>query len=572
MQDLPSIEDLLNESPEEKKAAETALPKERLEEKMHEIRLGEKEAIAKTEAELTGTGHINLVGFPISPEALALVPEKRAKELQAVSFLYTGPEIRLGCVNPNSSEVESLAFELSERYKANVRKYKVSEHSFEEAIKLYAMLPKIRKVTKGVSISDEEIQRYRDEIKDFDAIQSVLSGANTTDMVVVVTAAALELGSSDIHIEAEEKDVAVRLRIDGILQDVAKLPKESWGKVVNRIKLIAGLKMNITDRPQDGRYTIYLSEEKVDVRTSTLPTAFGESIVMRILRSDATKFDFAELGLRPSVLEKLQREVQKPHGMIVTTGPTGSGKTTTLYSILRRLNNPEVKIITLEDPIEYKLEGISQSQIDHAHDYTFAKGLRSLLRQDPDIVMVGEIRDLETAEIAIQAALTGHLLLSTIHTNDAAGAIPRFLSMGVKPFLLAPALNAIIGQRLVRRVCEDCKKEVQIDEATRAKVDALISSLPEEERASLSETQAFYTGEGCDKCNGTGYRGRIGIYELLLMTDDVGKAVLEGNTTEYQMRELAAAQGMITMAQDGVLKALGGLTTLDEVFRVTNEG
>ena len=276
----------------------------------------------------------------------------------------------------------------------------------------------------------------------------------------------MKLGSSDVHIEAEEKGIAVRFRVDGILQEVALLDREQWKRIINRIKLIASLKMNVTDQAQDGRFSIFQKNKTIDVRTSTIPTSYGESVVMRLLNPDSISLAFEELGFRAPMLKKLQKEVEKPNGMIITTGPTGSGKTTTLYAILKKLNTKDVKIITLEDPVEYKVEGLNQSQIDYSKDYTFAKGLRSILRQDPDIVMVGEIRDLDTAEIAIQAALTGHVMLSTIHTNDAAGAIPRFLSMGVKPFLLAPALNAIMGQRLVRKICKDCKEEMTLDAET----------------------------------------------------------------------------------------------------------
>ena len=582
--DLPSIEDLLKKPSAAPAAASVSAPapapaatgtpstSEKFDEKMSAIHLGEKETLAKGEAGGLGVGYVNLVGFAVSPEALSLIPEAQAKELKAVAFLFTGSEIRVGAPDPKNPAVVELTYQLGERNKAGAAVYKISEHSLETALKLYDSLPKIKQVVKGVRITDEELDRYRAAIKDFAAVQKLLTDASTTDVLTVIISAALELDSSDLHIEAEEAGIKFRLRVDGLLQDVATLPPESWKKIISRIKLIAGLKINITDRPQDGRFTIFLKGEKVDVRTSTLPTAYGESVVMRILRSGAVKLDFEKLGLRPAVFEKLRKEIEKPHGMIVTTGPTGSGKTTTLYAVLQRLNKTDVKIITLEDPIEYKVEGINQSQIDHTKDYTFAKGLRSILRQDPDIVMVGEIRDLETAEIAIQAALTGHLMLSTIHTNDAAGAVPRFLSMGVKPFLLAPAMNAFLGQRLVRKVHEDCKEEVQPDTETLERVKKILSEIP----ANAGETVdvaslKFVKGKGCAVCNNTGYKGRVGIYELLVMTPDVEQAVLSGTVSEYQMREIAQKQGMVTMVQDGMLKVVDGLTSVDEVFRVAME-
>ena len=282
---------------------------------------------------------------------------------------------------------------------------------------------------------------------------------------------------------------------------------------------------------------------------------------MRLLRSTAVGLKFEDLGLRGRAYEQLKQEIGRPNGMIITTGPTGSGKTTTLYAILNTLNNPETKIITLEDPVEYKLAGVAQSQIDASKDYTFATGLRSILRQDPDVVMVGEIRDLETADIAIQAALTGHLVLSTIHTNSAAGAIPRFLAIGAKSFLLAPGLNAMIGQRLVRKIHEECKEEVKLDDEMMKKVKLILGALQ-------SGTHKFYRGRGCTKCFNLGYKGRIGIYEVMVMNKEIEEVILSGKVSEYVMQEIGIKNGMVTMVQDGLLKALDGITTVEEVFSV----
>ena len=553
------------------KTEEEMTPAEKLERKMSKIEIGSKEKEAEAAAKALEIPYINLVGFAISPDALRLIPEEKAKELKTLAFLYTGPELRVGSVNPENEEIKQLAFGLGERFKTHVDLYKITEDSFNHAVELYRTLPKVRKIVKGVQIKEEELSAYQEKMESFKDIDAILKEASITDVLAIVVAASLKLGSSDIHIEAEEKDIAVRLRVDGILQDVAKIDVKQWKKIINRIKLIAGLKLNITDKPQDGRFTIYQKDKKIDVRTSTLPTAWGESVVMRILNPDSIQLEFEQLGFRKAAFERLAREIEKPHGMVVTTGPTGSGKTTTLYAILKKLNKPGVKIITLEDPVEYKLEGINQSQIDHSKEYTFAKGLRSILRQDPDIVLVGEIRDLETAETAIQASLTGHLLLSTIHTNDAAGAIPRFTAMGVKPFLLAPSLNAIMGQRLVRRVCEQCKQEDTPDPEVLTKVKELLDSIPENSGEAKPDTSVmkFYKGVGCDTCNNTGYKGRVGIYEILIKNAEIEKFILEGDVSEYKMREVAAAQGMVTMAQDGLLKAIEGQTSIEEIRRVT---
>jgi type II secretory ATPase GspE/PulE/Tfp pilus assembly ATPase PilB-like protein len=571
MSDIQSIEDLLQTTGANKPESGTTAT-EQLGEKMKEVRSKEKELEAQRNAQSRGAQYVNLKGFPISPEALRLIPRKQAKELNAVVFIFTGAEVRIGSTDPTDERVKELLFQLQERHKANGGIYQISEESFQIALAAYDRLPRITKIVKGVKITEEEIGQYAKELNHFSDIQKLVDQASVTDIITVVMAAAVQFNTSDVHVEAEEHDIAIRFRLDGVLQDVAKLPHDLWKKIISRIKLVSGLKINVTDRPQDGRFTIFLKSGDTDVRVSTIPTTWGESVVMRILKPSAIDVEFAKLGFRPASEAKLRNEIKKPHGMIITTGPTGSGKTTTLYSMLRMLNEPDVKIITLEDPIEYKLEGINQSQIDHTKQYTFASGLRSILRQDPDVVMVGEIRDLETAEIAINAALTGHLLLSTLHTNDAAGALPRFISMGVKPFLLAPALNAMIGQRLVRRVCQECKEEIQLDTEQMAFIKQHVAEIPENsgEEITPEADWTFYRGKGCDTCNHTGYKGRVGIYEILTMSEEI-KAALSDNISEHEVRELAKQQGMVTMLQDGVLKTIDGLTTIDEIMRVTKE-
>jgi type IV pilus assembly protein PilB len=575
--DIQSIEDLLKYTGAGATATATSdggerTTVEKFEEKMADVRLKEKEQEAQSEAAQLGVPYVNLKGFPISPEALRTVPLARAQALKTVCFLYSGQEIRLASIDPDQEGVKNLLFELQERYKANGGVYKISEESLRVAIKAYDTLPQIKEIVKGVQVTDAELEKFQSKLKTFTDIQKVVDNASVTDIITIVMAAALQFDTSDVHVEAEEKKIALRFRIDGVLQDVATLPHDFWKKIVARIKLISGLKINVINKPQDGRFTIFLKSGDTDVRVSAIPTTWGESVVMRVLKPGSINVEFGQLGCRPLAEKKLLKEIQKPHGMIVTTGPTGSGKTTTLYAILRKLNTSDVKIITLEDPIEYKLEGINQSQIDHSRDYTFASGLRSILRQDPDIVMVGEIRDLETADVSINAALTGHLMLSTLHTNDAAGALPRFISMGVKPFLLAPSLNAIIGQRLARRVCQKCKAEVQLNDDEMAFVKKSISDLsPASGETVAPESEwKFYKGKGCGACNGTGYKGRLGMYEILIMSEEI-KAALSESLSEYQVRDLAKQQGMVTIQQDGVLKVLDGLTSVDEVLRTVGE-
>ncbi len=548
-------------------------PAEKLAERMKEIDIKAKEQEIERQSAVAGFPYINLAGFPISPEAIALIPKEQALQHKALCFLSTGDEVRIGAVNPGDAAVQELLYQVQERANSKGALYLVSPHSFETAVKLYDALPVIRKVVKGVAIAEADLAKFSG-VTDFAAIDAMLKKASVTDVVTIVIAAALEADASDVHVEAEEHAVVVRFRLDGILHETAKLPNDLWPKVASRIKLLAGLKINIADRPQDGRFTIFLAEDKVDVRVSMLPTSYGESVVLRLLRASGAgkTADFANLGIRGRAFAELAKQIERPNGMIVTTGPTGSGKTTTLYAILRKLNSPEMKIITLEDPIEYKLEGINQSQIDTSKDYTFAKGLRSILRQDPDVVMVGEIRDLETAEIAIQAALTGHLVISTIHTNSASGVVPRFLSMGVKPFLLAPAVNAVIGQRLVRRICEQCKKEDALAPEVLARVKKILGDIPANsgEKVDLKKLK-FMKGGGCKACMGLGYKGRMGVYEIMIMDKDIEKVILSEKISEYAMQEIAVAKGMVTMVQDGLLKALDGATSVEEVFRVAAE-
>ena len=547
----------------------------KFQEKMRDIGIKERELQAEQRAGELGYQYINLDGFPISPEALILIAEEQAKKLSAVCFFLGASDIRIGAINPDDPTVKALSQELGKKYHARSAVYLISPHSLEFALRLYRMVPKVRKFVSGVEIPAEDIKRFEKDIQTFQDLSRRLEEVSVTDMVTLIMAAAIKARSSDIHIEAEEKTIKVRFRIDGILHDVAKLDPKIWPQIITRIKLVSRLKINIDDRPQDGRFTIFLTQEKIDVRVSTLPTAYGESVVMRLLMSSAVGIAFEELGIRGKSFELLRNEIKKPNGMIVTTGPTGSGKTTTLYAILNKLNDPGTKIITIEDPIEYKIAGVNQSQVDRSKGYTFANGLRNILRQDPDIVMVGEIRDLETAEIGINAALTGHLVVTTLHTNDAAGTIPRFLAMQVKPFLLAPAINAMIGQRLVRRVCEHCKQEAELDNQTMSKVMKVLAQIPEQSGFHIPDNELrqlkFYRGAGCEECQGLGYKGRLGIFEVMTMSKEIETLILTGQVSEYDMRTIGAKSGMITMIQDGLLKAADGMTTVEEVFRVAKD-
>lgn len=566
--DIQSIEDLITASQGKEIDENSSLGKFQVKQK--EINIKEMEQVAEKSANGQGVPYINLFGFPISPEALALIEEERAKDLQAVPFFYDGKRIRIGAIDPLDEMVIKMAQELGKKYFSEIEVYLISQNSFQNALKLYRSVPKVRKISRGVEVSEEDLNRFSEKFSSFNDLQKAIDDASVTDIVTVIMAASVKSNASDIHIEAEEKIIKIRFRVDGVLHDAAIINSELWKKIISRMKVLAKVKINITDKPQDGRLSINTNKERIDIRASFLPTNYGESVVLRLLKSSAVGLGFEDLGIRDRSFKQLKNEVERPNGMIITTGPTGSGKTTTLYAVLKKLNSPQTKIITIEDPIEYQLAGVNQSQTSER--YTFAQGLRSIVRQDPDVIMVGEIRDTETAEIAIQAALTGHLVLSTIHTNDAAGTVPRFLSMGAKAFLLAPALNAMIGQRLVRKLCEKCKTEDEIAPETLDKVKKIIEKLPSEEKESINEANIkFFKGKGCETCQGLGFKGRIGIYEIMVMDQEIEKLVLSGKVSEYDMREVGARKGMISMVQDGVLKALDGITSIDEVFRVAED-
>lgn len=549
--------------------------KQRVGERMEELALEQQEADTRTKAQVYSMPYIQLVDFPIGPDVIALLPESMAREYKVIVFFNEDSNMRIGVVDPNIPQIQQVLHTLQkEHVNTEIKMYLISQHSFDIAVKLYKSVVHIHAVEYGIHITSDDLASYQKILKNYSDLEKQLEHVNMTTAFGMIISMALAAHSSDVHIEARRDAAVIRFRIDGVLTDIATLSVERLPSLVSRVKAIAEIKMNITTIPQDGRISIDIgNNDTLDIRVSTLPSAFGESIVMRLLKSESVGLSFSDLGMRKTIYEKLQEQIYKPNGMIITTGPTGSGKTTTLYAILNTLNSPENKIITLENPIEYKLEGIVQSQIDESRMYTFDEGLRSILRQDPDIVMVGEIRDEETAKTAVDAALTGHLLLSTIHTNDAAGAVPRLLSMGIQGIYLAPALNAVIGQRLVRLLCVDCKKEYIPEPALLQKAIEWIDRIPENsgERVEKKESIVWYQAVGCEKCDMTGYKGRIGVYEVFTMSSEIEQQIISQKVSEYQMKEILYRAGMLTMGQDGILKAAEGMTTLDEVFRVTKE-
>ncbi len=563
--DLPTIKDLVK--PKNGKKIDDDSAQAKLAKTQKAIKIKNVENTVEKEAQSIGMPYIDLYAFPISPEALEVIDEKECIEMNLVCFYYDGNNMRLATTSPNP-EIEDKIKELEKEYHIKSKVYLVTKRSMDYALEMYKNLPKIKKV-KGVEIKEADLKKFEKEIESYHNLNEKINEVSTTDVVTLLLATAIKTGSSDVHIEAEEYGIVVRLRIDGVLQEAAIIEKDKWKKIISRMKVLSKVKINIDDVPQDGRYTITLTNDKIDVRSSFLPTAFGESVVMRLLRASSAGLPFEDLGLPNYASAKLEDEIKKPNGLILATGPTGSGKTTTLYAIINKLNQPGTKIVTLENPIEYQLEGINQSQVNEKKGYTFAKGLRSILRQDPDIVMVGEIRDLETAEIAVQASLTGHLVLSTLHTNDSAGVIPRLIEIGVKPFFIVPSVNAIVGQRLVRRLCEKCRVEHKLHDDEKERVNKILGIISPKSGVSVpSELPKIYKkGEGCVACSGTGYKGRIGIYEIFTMSDDI-KELTSNNEPSFKILQQAIENGMITMLQDGVLKVLDGVTSLEEIYRV----
>ncbi len=536
-------------------------------------REGEERAAQKL-AEKLGYGYVDLSKVPSSVEALKLIEERDAKEGKLAAIELKSRIVALAVFDPESPAAKKVIENLQAR-QFEVKVFVASFSGLEQAWELYKFVkPAVEVITGRIRIEGKRMEETVERLKTFAAVRDEIGKINfikisPLELLEVILGGAISIEASDVHFEAEEKKVKIRFRIDGLLHDVfTDLPLSNYETLLSRLKLIAGLKINIKDIAQDGRFSISLGSKEIEVRVSIIPSEFGETLVMRILDPGVTNVGLAGLGIRDDDLVIVEKSLAKPNGLILNTGPTGSGKTTTLYSFLRHINNPETKIITLEDPIEYRLEGVEQTQADPAAGYDFANGLRSVVRQDPDVILVGEIRDVDTADIALQAALTGHLVLSTLHTNDAVGAIPRLINLGVKPVTVGPALDLIIAQRLVRRLCPQCKKLTQVAPDLASKISAFISALPARVDKSKFEKYTIYESVGCDACNNFGYRGRVGIFEFFESVPELEEIVLK-DASEGSMKKLAAKQGMVTMQQDGILKILLGQTTFHEIENAT---
>lgn len=533
--------------------------------------------LQKVYAYILGIPFVDLSKETIPFEVLQIVPEPIAKKANVVSFQKEGNDLKVAMLNPE--DLQTIDF-IKKKTGLKIIPCLATQESIQVALHQYE---KSLKAEFG-DILTGEVQPGNTKQDDEENAEALAAGLPIIRIVDTLLKHAILQSASDIHIEPDDKEVHVRYRIDGVLHETMTLPKDTAAGIVARIKVLSNLKLDEHRIPQDGRFKIEKDDYKISFRVSLLPVFDGEKVVMRLLDEGAKGLTLEKMGLSGKALESVHREIKKPNGMILVTGPTGSGKTTTLYTIMDILNTAEVNISTVEDPVEYRMPRVNQTQINPKVGMTFAAGLRSLLRQDPDIIMVGEIRDAETLEIALNAAMTGHLVLSTLHTNSAAAALPRMLDMGAEPFLIASTANVIVAQRLVRKLCVDCRKSYQLDEKQVASlarsydIDALFVTMqknPEIAKiignAKSLKDATFYAIGGCDQCGGEGYRGRLGIYEVLEMETNIRKLVTHAATSEEIETTARKENGMYTMVEDGFLKAVQGVTTLEEIMRVTKE-
>ena len=545
-----------------------------IEEQLVKIKRDSEERDTKRKAEELGLDYLDLSTKMVTNEALETLSKKDAEAAQIVPVELKGQGLVIAIVNPKNNKTQETLSSLKGKG-FNLTLYLSSHSSIKEAQKNYDTLPKKqRDITGEFNVEEKNLEELAKKLINLEVITKEIQDFNLNqkpigNVLEVILAGAVTTKSSDVHFEPGIDNIKIRYRIDGILNTIVEdFPLSSYKSLLSRIKLLTGLKIDVGGRAQDGRFSIVFGDKDVELRVSIVPSEHGETVVMRVLDPDAINISLEGLGLRKDDLEIVMSEIKEPNGMILNTGPTGSGKTTTLYSFLKQRYSSEIKIITIEDPIEYNIDGMEQTQVNEERGYTFSNGLSAIMRQDPDVILVGEIRDSETANTAIQAALTGHLVFSTVHANEAAGSIPRLLDLNIKPTSIGPALNMIMAQRLVRKLCESCKKQTEVDDEMRVKIAHLLSALPERVDKVSYQTPTFFEEVGCEKCNQTGYKGRIGIFELLQVKQEI-ESLIEKQASETELQEFALKQGMVTMQQDGLLKVLTGITTLEEIRAAT---
>lgn len=541
--------------------------------RLKELLEKEEEDLAQTLSGKYGIEYLDLSQVSINPDALRIIKEAEAKEARVAAFDIINKKIHVAAQSPQNEKTLHLLKELEERgYQPTV--YMVSSKSLDRAWNRYSEVAFASEVKAGVlDISNEEIQNFVKKVRTIgDAkvlIEEVLKlkkGFRISKILEIILAGALSMNASDVHFEPESTYTRLRYRLDGVLTDVLNFDLETFSLLLSRMKLLSGLKINVKDIAQDGRFSIKIDTTEIEIRTSVLPGAYSESIVLRVLNPEAISVPMEELGIGKVLYEILDREIKKPNGMLLTTGPTGSGKTTTLYAFLKKIHAPGIKIITIEDPIEYHLPGIVQTQAEDK--YTFAEGLRSALRQDPDVIMVGEIRDSETAKIAINAGLTGHLVFSTLHTNNAAGAFPRLVDLDIDPKVISSAINAVMAQRLIRVLCRACAKEVPLTDEEKSFVKKVLTGVRFDNDEKVQMDRAWEP-VGCPECNNLGYKGRVGVFEAIVVDESIDKLIRE-SPSEREIEKIAISQGIPSMLQDGVIKVLKGVTSLEELRRVVD--
>lgn len=537
--------------------------------KLEEMHKEGEEKAAQYTAQKNNLPYANLFIAVINPEALFLIDEQTATDSEMAIIQKTDDTLLITVRDPQNPNTKNTLMGIEKKYR--IKMMVVSLRSLKKAWEFYKTMGEKKEITGSLEISPDTISAFEKEIKTVADAQNKFKTAHedVVHILELMIGSSLGLGASDIHFEPKDKDVDLRFRIDGLLQNIFTYDKKIYKSILTRIKLISGLKINVTEIPQDGRFTIKLGGLEVEVRVSILPGAYGEDIVMRILHPKAISVPLEELGFQKFHYDIISREIQRPNGIILVTGPTGSGKTTTLYAFLKKLNSSEVKIITIEDPVEYHVEGFAQTQVSPEKGLTFASALRSILRQDPDIILLGEMRDKETVEVAIHAALTGHLVFSTLHTNDAVASIPRLVDMDTNPAILAQAINMALAQRLVRKICKKCGTRRKVNDYELKLLKENLSGLPKEYNIpEINENTEIPQPKGCDACNNTGYKGRIGIFELFYLDEEIKSSILKSPSV-YDLKKLAEQKGMITMKQEGFVKILNGLTTIEEVVSVT---
>ena len=521
------------------------------------------EKVTEAKAKLLGIPFISLPSTSFSPQALGMLSRVVAERFLLIPFLFDEKTQVLSLAMANPADLEALEF-VRQKTRLAIKTFAASENDVRNAINQQYRQEIIGEV--GEALRETEANLLKIPVIDSKQIAEIIKEAPIAKIVSTILEYAVSSRSSDVHIEPQEDRIRVRYRIDGILYDKLSLPKTVQEAVISRIKILSNMKIDEHRIPQDGRFNFKVENNEVDLRISVMPASSGEKIVMRLLRKSGGIPTLGELGLTGTSLKNLETSILRPHGIILSCGPTGSGKTTTLYAVLEKLNTTRVNIMTLEDPVEYQMPGVNQVQINPAVGLTFATGLRSFLRQDPNIILVGEIRDVETTELALQASLTGHLVFSTLHTSDASGALPRLIDLGAEPFLLSSTMNGIVGQRIVRRVCTYCKETyAPLRQIVEEMKNALGKLFPQD----VAEIK-LSKGRGCEKCGGSGYLGRIGIFEVLPVSNKISDLMLKHPDSSSIEKE-AILEGMITMKQDGYLKVLQGITTPEEVIRVAQE-